>query len=64
MTASRIETYVTLNELTEALLYLQKMFKNKNYTLFLRIFNCLQMKIYFLPTIAFKTVFCKIYRNH
>ena len=67
MTASCIgdlKTYVTLNELTEALLYLQKMFKNKNYTLFLPLFNCLQMKIYFLLTIAFKTVFYKIYRNH
>ena len=42
------------------------MFKNKNYTLFLHLFNCLQMqpKTYFLLTIAFKTVFYKIYRNH
>ena len=66
MTASRIgdlKTYVMLNELlpNRGPNLLLKIFKNKNYTLFLHLCNCLQMKIYFLLTIAFETVFCKIY---
>ena len=66
MTASRIgdlKTYVMLNKLlpNRGPNLFTKNFKNKNYMLFLHLFNCLQMKIYFLLTIAFKTVFCEIY---
>ena len=56
MTATRIrdlKMYVMLNELLP-----NRVFKNKNYTLFLHLFNCLRMKIYFVLTIAFETAFC------